>query len=233
MDKQNKIIGLIGGMGPYASAYFYKLLLKKGSENYGAKNNDDFPEILIDSVPVPDFISNTDRLNEAKNILLSRVIRMNDYGVTSIGMVCNTGHILYDELSKASKGKFYSMIDLVVEEVSRRGIRKVCVLATPTTIKFDLYGKALSRRGIRVYYPKNGLRELHESVIRNMVAGKKVIDDIKRLETSTDKYIKKHNLEGVILGCTELPLVFPKDKFTNVIDCMEVLADKLLERYYN
>lgn len=233
MSKQKKIIGLIGGMGPYASAYFYKLLLKKSSDIYGAKDNDDFPEILIDSVPVPDFISDINKLNEAKSILLSRVKKMNSYGVESIGMICNTGHILYDDLAKISVGKFDSMIDLVAEEVSRRGIKKICVLATPTTIKFDLYGKALSKRGIRVYYPQKGLQKLHELVIRNMVAGKRISGDIKRLEILTKKLIKRHNLDGVVLGCTELPLVFPKNNFKNVVDCADVLADKLLERYYN
>lgn len=233
MNKQKKIIGLIGGMGPYASAYFYKLLLKKSSDNYGAKNNNDFPEILVDSVPVPDFISDVSKLKEAKDMLISRVKKMDSYGVGSIAIVCNTAHILYKGLSKVTSTRFHSMINLVAEEASRRGVQRACVLATPTTIRFDLYGKALSKRGIKVFYPENGLQELHESVIRNMVAGKRITGDIKRLETSTREFVIKHNLDGVILGCTELPLVFPKGNFTNVIDCMDVLADMLLKRYYN
>jgi aspartate racemase len=233
MNKQNKTIGLIGGMGPFASAYFYKLLLSKSLGDYGAKNNDDFPEILIDSVPVPDFVSDTSKLKKAKTMLISRVKKMNRYGVGSIGMICNTGHILYDDLSKISKGKFYSMIDLVAEEASNKGFRKIGVLATSTTIKFDLYGKALFKKGIKVFYPKVGSQKLHESIIRDMIAGKKVSGDVKKLEISVEKLIREYGLDGVILGCTELPLVFPKNKFENVIDCLDILADKLLERYYN
>lgn len=220
-------------MGPFASAYFYKLLLKKSSDNYGAKKNKDFPEILIDSIPVPDFISDTNKLIEAKDILISRVKKMNSYGVGNIGMVCNTAHILYKDLSKISKVKFYSMIDLVADQVSRQKFEKVCVLATPTTVNFDLYGKVLSKKGIKVFYPEKGIQELHEAIIRNMVSGKKSLRDIKKLETTTKEFVLKHNCDGIILGCTELPLVFPKNNFTNVIDCMDVLADKLLERYYN
>ncbi len=233
MVKKDKIIGLIGGMGPYASAYFYKLLLKKSSDNYGAKSNDDFPEILVDSIPVPDFISDTRKLNEAEKMLVSRVKKMNGYGVDSVGMVCNTGHILHKDLSKLSKSKFYSMIDLVADEASKRGLKKVCVLATPTTVKFNLYGEALSKKGIKICYPKDGMQKLHELVIRNMVAGKKIFSDIRELEKSTKRIIRDKGLDGLILGCTELPLVFPKDEFVNVIDCMDVLADKLLEKYYN
>lgn len=70
---KNKIIGLLGGMGPYASAYFYKLLLDKSRDFYGAKNNNDYPEILVDSVPIPDFISDTRNLKKAREILSERV----------------------------------------------------------------------------------------------------------------------------------------------------------------
>src|SRR3989344_4735970 len=175
MNKQNKIIGLIGGMGPYASSYFYNLLLIKSSECYCAKNNDDFPEILMDSLPVPDFISDTRKLSYAKKMLIASVRKFDNCGVRSIGMICNTGHILYDDLSKISKSKFYSMIELTADEALKRGFRKVCVLATPTTIKFDLYGKALSKRGIKVIYPEKRMQELHESVIRKMVAGRKTL----------------------------------------------------------
>jgi aspartate racemase len=233
MENKNKIIGIIGGMGPFASAYFYKLLLKKSSDNYGARNNDDFPEILIDSVPVPYFISDTVKMEEARKMLVSRVKRMDKFGVGCLGMVCNTGHLLYDDLNKASKSKFLSMINLVADEVKKRRLKKVCVLATKTTIKFNLYGKVLKACGIEVVYPNLKLQGLHESIIRNMVAGKRVEKEIEELEISTNKLIRDNNLNGVILGCTELPLVFPKDKFTNVIDCIDVLADKMLEKYYN
>lgn len=233
MNKQNKTIGIIGGMGPFASAYFYKLLLKKSSDNHGAKNNDDFPDILIDSVPVPDFISNTKNLNIAREMLIQKVKKMNRYGVDNISMICNTGHILYDDLARSSKSDFYSMIDLVAKEVSKRKYRKVGVLATPTTIKHDLYGESLKNGKVKVFYPSIELQALHERIIRNMVEGNVNQTDREKLNLSTKKFINEYNLDAVVLGCTELPLVFPKNKFTNVIDCMDVLADKLLEKYYN
>lgn len=50
--KQNKIIGVLGGMGPQASVELYRLLIEGAKVRYGAQNNDDYPEILIDSVPI-------------------------------------------------------------------------------------------------------------------------------------------------------------------------------------
>lgn len=220
-------------MGPFASAYFYELLLKKSSDIYGAKNNDNFPEILIDSVPVPDFISDVNELKNARATLVDRVVKLNKYGVTNIAMICNTGHILYNDLTRVSKANFESIIKATANEVSNRKYKKVGILATPTTIKYDLYGEELKKYNIQVVYSTTVIQKLHESIIRDMVTGKKDEKKIAILEIETQKLVNNKKLDGIILACTELPLVFPKDRFKNIIDCMDILADKLLERYYN
>ncbi len=232
MKQSNRIIGLIGGMGPYASAHFYELLLKKSNYSYGAKNNDDYPEVLIDSIPVPDFISNTKKLDTAKEMLVSRVKKLNEFGCTSIAMVCNTGHILYPALAKQSRTEFVSMIKLVSREAKERNYKKVGILATKTTIKSGLYKQSLTELGITVVNPTSSMQNIHELIIRDVVAGKNITSHKRTLYKIAKDFITRNKLDGVILGCTELPLVFPKDQFNNVIDCLEVLSDELLEMYY-
>lgn len=228
---KNKIIGLLGGMGPYASAYFYKLLLDKSRDFYRAKNNNDYPEILVDSVPIPDFISDTRNLKKAREILSERVKKMNNYGVNVLGMTCNTAHILYKDLAKLSEVEFVSIIDAVSEKVKDLGLKRVGLLATQTTIFQGLYREALSKTGIFCVNTDLRIQLLHEKIIRNVIAGKEV--QTKQLVNQVEKFIKRENLEGIILGCTEMPLIFPKERFVNVIDCLDVLANKLLKKYYN
>lgn len=218
-------------MGPYASAYFYKLLLDKSRDLYGAKNNEDYPEILIDSVPIFDFISNTKNLRRARKIIIERINKMNDYGVSVVGMTCNTAHILYPDLALISKADFVSMIEAVVGEANALGLKKVGLLATPTTISQGIYHRAFSRAGITCINDGLKTQKLHEQIIREVIAGKKIA--LKQFNGQIDRFIREQKLEGVILGCTELPLVFPQNKFPYVIDCLDVLANKLLEKYYN
>ena len=232
MKKSNKIIGLIGGMGPYASAYFYKLLLQKSGLLYGARNNDDYPEIVIDSVPVPDFISDTKRINEAKGMLIDRVKSLNGFGCDAIAMVCNTGHIFYEDLAKQSKCEFVSLVELVVNKVKERRLTKVGLLATSTTVDSGLYGKPLSHLGTEVVNPSKEMQQAHERIIRDVIAGKESSQYEHYFYEATREFIEKNDLRGIILGCTELPLVFPKNGFEKVIDCLDVLADELLARYY-
>lgn len=229
--KNNKIIGILGGMGPYASAYFYELLLDKSRDFYGAQNNNDYPEILIDSVPIPDFISDIRNLKKARTILSERVKKMNLYGVSTIGMTCNTAHVLYQDLVKPSDVEFVSMVGAVAQKVKDLGLKKVGLLATQTAVSQGLYSQALARLGIVCLNDDFETQKLHERIIREVIAGRRVRS--KFLVDFVKKFIKEEKLEGIILGCTELPLIFPKDKFPNVIDCLDVLADNLLLKYYN
>ena len=231
MNNKN-IIGVIGGMGPYASAYFYKLLIKKSTEEYGAKNNDDYPEIVIDSVPVPDFISDTNSLAVAKEILISRVKALNNFGCNIIAMACNTGHLLYQDLAKNSEVPFVSLIELVCKKAKNSGMKRIGLMATETTIKTQIYHKILEREGIKVITPDKDLIRKQEDIIRFVIANgeTKKFEDI--LSDMTNKFIKDYDLDGVILGCTELPLVFSNYKSRNVIDSLEVLADHLLKNFY-
>jgi len=258
MNKKN-IIGLIGGMGPYASAYFYKLLIIKSTKEYGAKNNDDYPEIVIDSVPVPDFISDTKQLPDAKRMLLSRVralnnfgcniiamtcntghllyqdlvVRaLNNFGCNIIAMTCNTGHLLYQDLVDSSHAPFISLVELVCRTAKASGMKKVGLLATKTTVKTQLYHKILKREGIEVITPDKNLLKKQENIIRYVIANGETKKFEAVLSDMVSGFIKDNDLDGVILGCTELPLVFPNGKFECVIDSLDVLADYLLKNFY-
>lgn len=79
---QKPIIGVLGGMGSQASVEFYRLFIEKSSTDYGAINNDDFPEILIDSIPVPDFVSNTKNMGQAASMLLRQLLKLTKRYIT-------------------------------------------------------------------------------------------------------------------------------------------------------
>lgn len=232
MKKMSNSIGLIGGMGPFASAYFYRLLLEKSRSNFSAINNNDFPEILIDSVPVPDFISNSDGINLAREMLQDRVKKLCEAGAGVIVMVCNTGHILYPDLKEVAKEKLVSLIEIVSKEVVARGYSNVGVFGSPMTIKSRLYDQFLSNNGVKVVYPdKETIFEL-EQIIKRVVGGDIQPSDSTKLAILRDKFIKDEYLDGLILGCTELPQVYLNKNDLLVVDCLEVLADELLMRYY-
>lgn len=226
-----KAIGILGGMGPGASVYMYKTLIDLSIKYFGAKDNQDFPEIILYSVSVPDFISSNKYKNKAKNMLKKRLERFNQNDVLCLSIACNTAHILLPALQKISKAPFVSMIEEVVQIVSKTNVKKVGLIATPATIKFKLYQNALAKRNIKSVIPtKTQIRTL-DNIIRNVISGKILKSDTKKIFVIANS-LRKNGAESIILGCTETPLVFPRKFSLPVFNSVEILSMALLRIYY-
>lgn len=226
-----KAIGILGGMGPEASNYLYKTLINLSIKYFNAKNNDDFPEVIIHSIPVPDFISSNKKRGEALQMLLERVKQLNKLNISCLSIACNTAHVFLSDLQKNSHAPFVSMIDEVVQAVKDNNYKVVGLLGTPSTIRYQLYQKAFEANKISTIIPNNMQIETLERVIRNVLAGKLLKQDTQMLTKIADT-LKEKGVEGIILGCTELPLVFPLTYSLPIYNSVEILALALLRRYY-
>lgn len=228
---KSKTIAILGGMGPEASVYLYKLLIEKAIKEFGARNNDEFPEILLYSIPVPDFISSNEKRQKALRMLKKRVNALNAIDISCIGIACNTAHVLLKDLQEVSKAPFVSMIDEVALVVERDKLKTVGILGTPSTLRERLYETALEKNRLSSVAADEKAYPLLERAIRNVIAGETSSFDQKQLLKIAD-HLKKQGAEGIILGCTELPLVFPSRYSLPVYNSVAILATALLRRYY-
>lgn len=223
-------IGILGGMGPKASSYLYETLIDLSVKYFGAKNNDDFPEIILYSIPVPDFISSSEKKEKALKMLVARVKSLNKLNLLCLSIACNTAHVLLDKLQDNSKAPFVSMIDEVVKTLGNT-YKTVGLLGTPSTIEYNLYQNALKKVKILTITPNTQQIKTLEQIIRNVLAGKLVKQDTQKLIKIADS-LKKRGAKGIILGCTELPLVFPKKYDLPIYNSVKILAMALLQKYY-
>ena len=231
--QKNKIIGIIGGVGPQATRFIYEKIIEFSQIKYGAKNNNDYPRILIDSVPVPDFISDTSQIEVAKGMLIDATQGLVKAGATRLCIGSNTVHILLEDLKRETDITFLSMIDLVAEKCTAQGFNKVGLLGTPVLLESKLYDEALKNRGIELVHPTNEEVEIADKIIRSVLAGQKTSD-------KKEEYIQAlNNLFGrgsqaIILGCTELPLAINYEALGNrTISSDEVLAEGIVDYYYS
>lgn len=165
-------------------------------------------------------------------MLKQKVRLVNKSNVGCVAIVCNTAHVLLPELQKVSKIPFVSMIDETVKQVRKDGISKIGLLGTPSTIKHGLYQKACAINGISVIVPSEGQISVLGMIIRNVISGKILENNADSLEKIADD-LGTIGTEGIILGCSELPLVFPKKYSLPVYNSVEILAIALLKQYYN
>ena len=218
-------------MGPQASAKLLEVLIGMCSKDFGTKNDGDFPEIVLNSVSVPDFISNKDNLRTVFRILKKRVELLEKFNPLCFGIACNTAHLLLKDLQANTNVPFVSIVDEVTKKIAKANIKKVGLLASPTTIKSGLYQDKLSEVNIELIIPSKTQVLIVENVIRNVLAGKLNKTDKQKI-ISVARSLTQKGAEGIILGCTELPLIFPKDFSLPVFDSIEILARALLNKFY-
>lgn len=218
-------------MGPQASAELYRLINEKAMVQYGARNNDDYPEIVIDSVSVPDFISETKHMERAVLILEDRVRRLTKYGASVINIACNTACILIDRLQKQTEIPIVSIVDEVVKTVATNST-PVFLLASPTSLRYGLYQQVFMRCGISYVTPTQEEDETIELIIRSIIENKDRTLFTNQLIGIVKRHEESEKIKGVVLGCTELPLVFSGKYRIPVYNSLSILAESILKQYY-
>jgi aspartate racemase len=232
MKKQKNIIGIIGGVGPQATQYLYGQIITIAQEQYGARNNEDYPHVMIESLPIPDFISDTTKISDALVMLQDSVKRLELAGASHLCIASNTVHILLSELKKNTGLPFISMIDAVVDLCRVERYQTVGLLATPTLTSANLYQKALAKFQITLLAPKVSELPIVENMIRSVIAG-----DHRQLNKTPYidliNHLFEQGAESIILGCTELPLAIDYAVLGNrFINSDEVLAQAIVETCY-
>jgi len=221
-----KVIGILGGMGPLATVDLFKRIVLKTP----AKKDQDHPRIIIYNNPkIPDRTAYI--LGKGENPLpelIDSAKKLESWGADFIIMPCNTAHYFADEIQKAIKIPLINMVEETAEYIKTLNLKKVGLLATDGTIKGMVYHNALLKRGIEIAVPdKNGQRELMDAIYEGIKAGNLEWGREKMLEIA--KKLEKRG-EGLIAGCTEVSVVLRQEDFDiPLIDPMDVIAEKAVK----
>ena len=219
---ERKILGVLGGMGPMSSVFFYELL----TENTDASCDQEHVDMLLSSrATIPDRTDYILGLSD-KNplpIMLEETKRLTDAGCTTIAMTCNTAHYFYEALQESTSVPILNMGRLAVEEIEKRGIKKVGLLATTGTVRTGIYQTACEEKNIECISPDEEGQKTIMSIIYDQVkAGKKV--DMKAFKEVSDQLIY-NGAQILILGCTELSVIRSTESLGDeYIDPLLVLA---------
>lgn len=222
-------IGILGGMGPQASAHLQNLLVRNAPRHLQIQSDTDFPEIVLLSIPVPNFIKNKEHFEQAKQMLVERLSLLEQARCVVNGIACNTAHLMLADLEAATSVPFVSIPQLVADEISRKEFQRVGLLATPNTLQSNLYDDALES-GVQLVRPTVGVAKRIEQLIFKELQGVRSLQDREQLRSLVETFRVQENLDAVILGCTELPLVFGPSK-NGVIDTLQILSEGLLAAF--
>jgi len=205
----SKCIGIIGGMGPLATAdLYYKIV-----QNTDAVRDSEHPHVIIDSnTAVPDRTAAilSDGASPLPQLTAS-VKRLREAGADFLIMSCNTAHYFIPILRQSTDIPIVSTLELTARVLAERGIKKAGLLATDGVIRSGIFADALTECGITPVIPDDeGQREVMHMIYDCVKAGI-TSPDTASLREALEK-MTSDGAECFVLGCTELPILFENEE---------------------
>lgn len=221
-----KTAGIIGGLGPETTSKFYLEVVFKCFE----KDLVNRPPMLIWNVPLPykieeEFIKKAEGEEKYLPYLIDAAQRLEKGGADFLVIPCNSVHILIDEIKKAVNIPVLSIIEETVKYLKSKNINEVGLLATSATIRKRLYETKLLENKIKVINPNDRDQMQMAEIINNLVHSRHSGADKKQLLQITNRLILG-GAKTVLLACTDLQLITPKIENAEIIDTMDILAQK-------
>ena len=224
-----KKLGLVGGIGPESTIPYYHDIVYGVKERVGKKF---FPNITIESINVFEVLRLCKEQNyeDLVNYLSLAINNLSAAGAEFAALTGNTPHIVFEELKARSPIQLVSIVDAAADEAEQKGLKRLGLIGTEVTMKGDFFKRPFIANGIDIIVPAAEINYINEKIANELEIG------IVRQETQQEfmKIIEKmqqeENAQALILGCTELPLLF-KNISANILllDTMKIHVNKLID----
>lgn len=219
-----KTIGILGGLGPESTITYYTYIIRKYYELCG---NYAYPEILIHSFSFEEFIKAGNQLPQR---VKGAIENLHHSGADFVVAACNSIHIVYDEVAADIPIPWINIVDTVGECIEKRSIHKVALLGTVLTMANDFYQKRLSRFGLETVVPTPPDQQIINKILFDELVRAEIKEESRQTVLGIIDKLAQDGIEGVVLGCTELPfLIRQEDTALPVFDTTVIHAQKALD----
>ncbi len=224
----SKRIGILGGMSPESTTEYYEYITRAYTERFGDYG---YPEIIIYSVSFQPYVDwpNDGRWDLVAQGLSEAAQKLEAAGADFIIIATNTMHLVFDQVQAGVSVPMLSLLDAVGEAILARGMSAVGLLGTKFTMEKTFYQDALAQKGITVLTPDAGDREYVNGVIYDELVAGQIRDESRAGFVAIIERLAKRGAEGVILGCTEIPLLVSEaDAGISLFDTTTIHAETAL-----
>jgi aspartate racemase len=223
-----KRIGIIGGLSPESTTLYYRHIIRRYYDVFGTHS---YPEIIIYSVNFQQYIAwaYEEQWPEVVEALLDLLTRLQRAGADFAVIACNTLHVVFDQVQRRSPIPLLSIVDATAEKIKKEGIDMVGLLGTSFTMEHSFYRDGLSRHGIGALIPNKASREYLDKIILDELSIGIVNSETRtKVLTIIDELVTE-GAKGVVLGCTELPLLLKSHRDYMLFDTASIHAEKALQ----
>jgi aspartate racemase len=202
----HKKIGIIGGMSPESTIEYYRYITRTYTQRFGDYG---YPEILIDSVSFQPYVDwpKSDRWDLIAEGLATVACRLENAGADFLVIATNTMHLVFDEIQTRVNIPIISIMDAVGSAIQKDGLQNIAMLGTRFTMEKSFYASGLARYGIRTIVPSEDDRLTINRIIYDELVNGTILDSSRDIFHRIIGELYQSGAQGMILGCTEIPLL--------------------------
>ena len=223
MKKPN--IGILAGMGPRSTAPFIDMVVTEAQEQYGARDDTDFPKMMICSQPAPFYEDRPVDHAALEAATLEGLLDLEKAGVDFAAIACNTVHIYYPQLAAALKIPLLNMLELAVASIPKSA-KTVALIASQATAEAGIYQKALNDCGFDVATID------YQEAINHLLAATRTSRDGALFTQLWKNILNGIEADAVLVACLDLSAILPHAKTDlPIIDASQALARETIRQW--
>jgi len=225
-----KTIGLIGGMSWESSVVYYELINRKVKAELGGFHSCKNVMVTVDFAEV-EKLQHEGNWDALDAMMATAAKQLEKAGADIVILCTNTMHLCSDAIRSAIAIPFLHIAEATAQEINKQGLKKIALLGTKFTMEKDFYKDILILKyGIEVLIPTDEERTQVHNIIYNELVHGQIKDASRETYKTIIKNLGKRGAEGVILGCTEIPLlIMDKDVAIPIFDTTKIHAENAVE----
>ena len=229
-----KNVGIIGGLGPESTVDYYQSFIHKYQDRKNSKKT--LPELFINSINMYNIFEyiNNNQLEDLANYVGNAAKKLEDIGADFIIIAANTPHIVFNEIEKMVSVPMISIVDATYERADEEDLQSLGLLGTKFTMEHDFFKKQFTKNNKHVVVPNENEQQLiHQKIVdelENGIVNQETKEDFLKI---ISRMTKEDNIDGIILGCTELQMLFDKSDFNiPILETMDIHVNKMVEETF-
>lgn len=213
-DTKMKMLGLIGGTSWHSTAEYYRNINQSVNDYFGDNTN---PPLLLFNLnqSLIHHYQKQDNWRGVADLITDAALRLQKAGAESIMFCANTPHKVFETVNEKLNIPIIHIADATAKAIQCKKITKVCFIGTKFTMEEDFITSRISKSKIEVLVPKDTsvINELHRIIQKELTFGQ-IRKESKQYVLSILKSMIDMGAEGVVLGCTEFPLMISQNDLT-------------------
>lgn len=225
---------MLGGVGPESTIPYYRGIIYGVQKKVGRPY---FPPLTIESLSTFEVLrmSSQGLREELTGYLLAGVRNLEAAGADFGALACNTGHMVFKESQTQSSIPLVSIVDVTCAEAQRQSFTKLGLLGTAATMDGVFFKRPFERAGMEIATPSDAEKEwIEQKITDELEFGIVKPETVSEFQKIVKRMMERNGIQAVILGCTELPMLFTDAALpVPVLDTMQihiaVLVEKIME----